>query len=198
MNSGGSPNSPDLHHISKHSQDSKNLLTQMKIGNGSQNLNYPVYSFIREKNRQCNLLFVFLMVSGIFMYSLCSALPWEPIQELPAGESRNVRHQSSKPRETVLVSRTCNVLGTATASYCHGAQKREYFLRYFKDLYSEKYVANVLIFPCIPSEYPYFWMLSSEYFPPPKLHSVHPVEEKKKQLLTINYNHPNPFPSFHS
>lgn len=67
-NSGGNPNSPDLHHISKQSQDSENLLTQMKIGNGSRNLNYPVYSFIREKNRQCNLLFVFLMVSGIFMY----------------------------------------------------------------------------------------------------------------------------------
>lgn len=169
----------------------------MKIGNGSQNLNYPVYSFIREKNRQWNLLFVFLMVSGIFI-NHC-ALHYHESQYKNSLQGRAEMWDISPANHvTVQVSRTCNILGTPAANYCHGAQKREYFLRYFKDLYSEKYITNVLIFPCIPSEYPHFWMLSSECLPAPKLYSVHPTEEKKKQLLTINYNHPNPFPSFHS
>lgn len=105
------------------------------------------------KNRQCNLLIVFLMVSGLFVYySLCSVLLWEPTKTPRRGEQK---------RKTSAQQTTCQSWSAEHAMFLallklptitEHEEESKYLWRCFIDLYSEKYITNVLAFPWIPSE----------------------------------------------
>lgn len=118
----------------------------MMMGNGSLNLNYPVYFFTGENIGHVINCLCFQWCLGFLCINHCALYHYDsPYKHSLQGRANCM---------TVLVSRTCNVLGTPAASYCHGAQEKDYFLRYFKDLYSVKYIMNMTIFLPITSECP--------------------------------------------
>lgn len=132
-----------------------------------------------KKNRQCKLLFVFLMASGIFTYyALCvttRADTWTPC--------RNVRCQPSKPHDAPAQQDM-----PCSWHSCSSATTTEHKETTFRDW---RPVLWGIHYKCADFVLRSFWMPS-----PP--HSLHPVERTKKELLTINYNHRNSVPSFHS